>query len=81
MTSGKLTAIKAKHSPGQAGTAMVEGLLQVRDGDRRSRLFRFSLHERARQMGLGPYPDVSLADAREAARLAREGPAGGRPNR
>jgi integrase len=51
--------------------------LQVREHGRRSWLFRYMLHGRARSMGLGPYPDVSLVDARagaaEARRLLREG--------
>lgn len=33
----------------------------------KSWLFRYSLNGRAREMGLGPYPDVSLAEAREKA--------------
>lgn len=35
-------------------------------------VFRFKLHGKARQMKLGPYPAVSLAAAREAAREAYE---------
>jgi integrase len=34
---------------------------------RRSWLFRYMLNGRARSMGLGPYPEVSLAEAREKA--------------
>lgn len=50
--------------------------LQVKNGGR-SWLFRFMLNGKERWMGLGPYPDVSLADARRGAegcrRLLREG--------
>jgi hypothetical protein len=46
--------------------------LQVRDAEHRSWLFRYTLHGRARQMGLGPFPDVSLAEAREKAQEFRK---------
>jgi integrase len=45
--------------------------LQVRGADNKSWLLRYTLHGRARQMGLGAFPDVGLADARERARLER----------
>ena len=50
--------------------------LQVKNGGR-SWVLRYMLGGKARHMGLGPYPDVSLADARREAegcrRLLREG--------
>ncbi len=50
--------------------------LQVKNGGR-SWVFRYMLDGKARHMGLGPYPDVLLADARREAegcrRLLREG--------
>lgn len=50
--------------------------LRVKDGGR-SWVLRYMLDGKARTMGLGPFPDVSLAEAREAARgcrkLLREG--------
>ncbi len=50
--------------------------LQVKNGGR-SWIFRYMLDGKARFMGFGPYPDVSLADARREAegcrRLLREG--------
>ena len=46
--------------------------VQVRGPEHRSWLFRFKLHGRARLMGLGPLPDVSLAEARELATVARK---------
>jgi integrase len=72
MASAKLTALKIKNltSPGRYGDG--DGLwLQVRDNQHRSWLFRYQWAGKARQMGLGPFPDVSLADAREAARDCR----------
>jgi integrase len=71
-TMAKLSALKVRTlaSPGRYGDG---GNLwfQVRDADHRSWLFRYTLHGRARQMGLGPYPDVPLAEARECARTCR----------
>lgn len=66
--AGKLTALKIKalSSPGRYGDG--GGLwLQVRDAEHRSWLFRYTLHGRAREMGLGPFPDVPLAEARQHA--------------
>ena len=66
--AGKLTALKIKAltSPGRYGDG--GGLwLQVRDAEHRSWLFRYTRHARAREMGLGPFPDVSLAEARQHA--------------
>lgn len=45
--------------------------LQVRDAEHRSWLFRYKLHGKPRQMGLGPATDVSLAEARDAAASCR----------
>ncbi len=68
----KLNALTARRlvEPGRYGDG--GGLyLQVRDSERRSWLFRFMIAGRAREMGLGPFPDVPLAEAREAATEAR----------
>jgi integrase len=70
--AGRLTAQKVKNltSPGRYGDG--DGLwLQVRDAKRRSWLFRYSSAGKARQMGLGALPDVSLAEARDRAAQAR----------
>ncbi len=40
-------------------------------GATRSWVFRYTLNARQRQLGLGPYPDVGLAEARELAADAR----------
>lgn len=72
MAGGKLTALKLKAltHPGRYGDG--DGLwLQVRDAAHRSWLFRYVGSGKPRQMGLGPFPDVSLAEAREMARECR----------
>lgn len=73
MAIGKLTALRVKNltTPGRYNDG--GGLyLQVRDAERRSWLFRFKLHGRPRQMGLGPLHDVPLAEARDAAQRCRK---------
>lgn len=70
--AGKLTVLKAKSltQPGRYGDG--DGLwLQVRSADKRSWLFRFTRHGQAREMGLGPFPGVSLAEARQGAEDCR----------
>ena len=69
----KLTAfeVKRKVEPGRYGDG--GGLwLQVRDAERRSWLFRYTLHGKAREMGLGAVADLSLAEARDAAAACRK---------
>src|SRR5262245_26607819 len=71
-THQRLTALSiARHMP--AGYHPDgEGLyLQVTAADAKSWIFRFALAKRRREMGLGPYPAVSLAAARQAASKAR----------
>src|SRR5215471_21651700 len=46
--------------------------LQVTSGGARTWVYRFMLHGRAREMGLGPLQLVSLSEAREKAREARK---------
>lgn len=41
--------------------------LQVTSSSAKSWIFRFQLHGKERQMGLGPYPSISLVDARAQA--------------
>ncbi len=68
----KLHAVKIKNlsEPGRYGDG--GGLwLQVRDLDHRSWLYRYQMNGRARQMGLGPFPDVPLSEAREEAQRCR----------
>ena len=58
--------------PGRHSDGTVKGLmLVVRDGATRSWVLRYQIGGRRRDMGLGPYPEVGLADARERALDAR----------
>jgi len=45
--------------------------LRVSSATARSWVYRYMIDGKAREMGLGSYPDLSLADAREAAKEAR----------
>jgi integrase len=47
-------------------------LLQITPSDAKSWLLRYVMHDKRREMGLGPYPDVTLAQARDRAREARD---------
>jgi integrase len=70
---GKLNTAKLRTltKPGTYGDGA--GLyLQVRGPERRSWLFRFKAAGRGHLMGLGAFPDVSLAEARDAAAAARK---------
>ncbi len=70
---GKLNSAKLRTlvKPGAYGDG--GGLyLQVRGPERRSWLFRFKQAGKGRLMGLGPFPDVGLAEAREKAEAARK---------
>ena len=74
MPAGKLSELRVKHSKlgmhGDGGNLwlQVSGKLEQ---PARSWLLRFTHNRRARYMGLGPYPDVTLAQAREKAQDAR----------
>lgn len=66
-------AVQRLKSPGLHFVGGVAGLaLQVTDSGSRSWTLRLSVVGRRRDMGLGAYPDVTLAMARERAREARE---------
>src|SRR4051794_28076038 len=70
-------AVKAA-LPGRHGDDTVRGLmLVVKPSGSRSWLLRYQLAGRRRDMGLGPYPEITLARAREKAlqarRLVKEG--------
>lgn len=74
---GKLT-VKGIESLGKGRHADGDGLyLQVTAAGSRSWLYRYSSAGRAHEMGLGAYPAVSLATAREKARDATKARAGG----
>ncbi len=71
-TSNKLTdtAARRANKPGLLGDG--DGLyLSVSKVGTKSWLFKFMLHGRSREMGLGPYPTITLARAREKAMEAR----------
>ncbi|PWK55527.1 tyrosine-type recombinase/integrase [Silicimonas algicola] len=76
----ELSAIEVKRlaHPGKGINATfavggVDGLLlQITPTDARSWLLRYSAKGKRRHLGLGPYPDVTLAGARERARDARD---------
>lgn len=71
----ELSAIEVKRlsEPGRHAVGGVSGLyLQVTPGAGRSWILRTLVGNRRREMGLGGYPDVGLADARDAARIARK---------
>ena len=75
-----LTAVAVKNlrHPGQGGNVThavggVTGLyLQITPNGSKSWLLRYALDGKRHGMGLGPYPEVSLADARDKARAARD---------
>lgn len=66
-----LTALKIKHlKPGMYADGL--GLyLKVRPGDSKSWVFRYRIDGKLRDMGLGPFHTVSLAEAREKAEVCR----------
>ena len=66
-----VNAIRPLVIPGRYGDG-ANLWFQVRSATRRSWLFRYSLAGKAHETGLGSYPDVSLAQAREVARGYRE---------
>jgi integrase len=58
--------------PGRYSDGTVKGLmLVVRDSGSRAWVLRYQTGGRRRDMGLGPYPEIGLADAREKALDAR----------
>ena len=68
LTTRKIMSVK---TPGRLSDG--RGLyLRVKKTGRKSWVYMWSKDHRRREMGLGPYPDVSLALAREKAQQARE---------
>jgi integrase len=65
--------VKRKTRPGLHAVGGVAGLhLQVSSTGSRSWILRAKVGEKRRDIGLGGFPDVALAEAREAARRARQ---------
>jgi integrase len=66
--TGKLSAVEVAKARGPAVLHDGGGLyLRVSVAGTKSWVFRFQLDGKRRDMGLGPYPDISLAGAREKA--------------
>jgi integrase len=71
-TANKLSALKVARVTQTGMHGDGAGLwLRVSEGGAKSWIFRFMLAGRARSMGLGSYPDVSLEEARENSAAAR----------
>lgn len=67
-----LSALKIKQNLKLGMYADGLGLyLKVRDGNSKSWIFRYRTHGKLRDMGLGPFHTVSLAEAREKAEVCR----------
>jgi len=65
--------VRRLKSPGLHPVGGVDGLyLQVKDSGARSWILRVSVGDRRRELGLGGFPDVELAQARERAREMRD---------
>jgi integrase len=66
-------AVQRLRTPGLHSVGGVAGLaLQVAPGGARTWILRFTVGAKRRDMGLGGFPDVTLAQAREKAREARD---------
>ena len=70
--TGKLSAVEVTKAKGPAVLHDGGGLyLRVSATGSKSWVFRFQLDGKRRDMGLGPFPDISLADARGRASAHR----------
>jgi integrase len=70
---GKLSAVEVSKANGRAVLHDGGGLyLRVSATGTKSWVFRFQLDGKRRDMGLGPYPDISLAEARAKASAHRK---------
>jgi integrase len=75
---GKLTGLQVQREKGPAVLHDGGGLyLRVTPTGAKSWVFRFQLDGKRRDMGLGPFPDISLADARGKAAALRQQRHGG----
>jgi hypothetical protein len=71
--TGKLSAVEVTKAQGPAVLHDGGGLyLRVSAAGAKSWVFRFQLDGKRRDMGLGPYPDISLAEARAKATAHRK---------
>src|SRR3954447_18338376 len=70
--TGKLSAVEVSKAKGPAVLHDGGGLyLRISPTGAKSWVFRFQIEGKRRDMGLGPYPDVTLARAREKAAAHR----------
>src|SRR5215469_6907865 len=70
--TGKLSAVEVSKAKGRAVLHDGGGLyLRISSTGAKSWVFRFQLDGKRRDMGLGPFPDISLAEARVRATEAR----------
>src|SRR3954453_17413766 len=75
---GKLSAIEVARAKGPAVLHDGGGLyLRIASTGAKSWVFRFQIEGKRRDMGLGPYPDITLAKAREKAAAHRMQPRDG----
>src|SRR5437868_12043084 len=66
--TGKLSALEVTRAKGPAVMHDGGGLyLRVSASGARSWVFRFQLNGKRRDMGIGPHPEIGLAEAREKA--------------
>jgi hypothetical protein len=73
LSAKKVLRVKAKGRYYDSGNGGVRGFcLQVSTGGAKSWLLRYQLDGKKRWMGLGPFPDFSLREARERARCERQ---------
>jgi Arm DNA-binding domain len=71
--TGKLSAVEVAKAKGPAVLHDGGGLyLRVSGTSTKSWVFRFQLDGKRRDMGLGPFPDISLAEARSKASAHRK---------
>jgi integrase len=71
--TGKLSALEVAKAKGPAVLHDGGGLyLRISGTGAKSWVFRFQLDGKRRDMGLGPFPDISLAEAREKATTNRK---------
>ncbi|MCC3304203.1 tyrosine-type recombinase/integrase [Sneathiella sp. HT1-7] len=69
----KLSAVQIKALSGRGRYADGGNLyFQISEFGTKAWIFRFTRNKKSRSMGLGPYPDISLAKAREMAQECRE---------
>jgi hypothetical protein len=71
----ELSAIEVKRlsKPGRHAVGVVSGLLlAIKDSGAKSWILRTTVNNRRRNIGLGPYPEISLATARGRAREAKD---------